>query len=53
MHALVAAILLGWPGLIRSMPMPSLSHQTASLLKLKQGVGRSEGHAVITADVGR
>src|SRR6266853_4398164 len=46
----------GWPGLIRSMPIPSLSHQTASLLRLnaqiKQGVRGSEGHAVIAADVG-
>ena len=24
----------GWPGLMRSMPMPRRSHQTASLLKL-------------------
>ena len=40
-----------------SMPRPSRNHQTASLLKLnfaqvEQGVGRSEGHAVIAADVG-
>jgi putative transposase len=28
----------GWPGLIRSMPMPRRSHQTASLLKLNKAL---------------
>jgi hypothetical protein len=33
MHPLVAAVLLGCPGWIRSMSMPSRSHHTASLLR--------------------
>lgn len=35
------------------MPIPSMSHPTASLLKVEQCVGGSEGNAVIAADVGR
>ena len=32
-HPLVAAVLFGMPGAIRSRPMPSRSHHTASLLR--------------------
>ena len=42
-HALVAAVLLGRPGLMRSMAMPSLSHQTASLERLKRPLGLAKG----------
>src|SRR5207302_4686790 len=33
----------GWPGLIRSMPIPSRSHQTASLLKLNKACAEAKG----------
>jgi len=33
----------GWPGLIRSMPIPSRSHQTASLLKLNKAWAEAKG----------
>src|SRR5215831_17201806 len=34
MHALVAAFCCGWPGLMRSMAMPSRSQHTESLERL-------------------
>ena len=40
----------GWPGLMRSMAMPSLSHQTESLERLKRRVRAGEGDAVVGAD---
>ena len=33
----------GWPGLMRSMAMPSRSHQTASLDRLKRALGLAKG----------
>src|ERR1700746_1053204 len=33
----------GWPGLMRSMAMPSLSHQTESLERLKREFGLAKG----------
>jgi hypothetical protein len=39
MHALVAAVLLRLARLMRSISMPSLSHQTASLGRLKSALG--------------
>ena len=33
----------GWPGLIRSISMPSLSHQTESLERLKRALGLAKG----------
>jgi len=33
----------GWPGWILSMVTPSLSHQTASLLKLNRPLGEAKG----------
>src|ERR1700685_1296061 len=33
----------GWPGLMRSIAMPSLSHQTASLERLKRPFGLANG----------
>src|SRR6266851_8486109 len=33
----------GWPGLMRSMPMPRRSHQTASLLKLNKAWAEAKG----------
>src|SRR5690349_17791765 len=40
----------GWPGLMRSMAMPSRSHQVESLERLKRALGGSEGNAVVGAD---
>src|SRR5215472_13114270 len=34
---------LGWPGRIRSIPIPRRSHQTASLLKLKRAWAEAKG----------
>ena len=33
----------GWPGLMRSMAMPSLSHQTESLERLNKALGLAKG----------
>src|SRR6202790_4508678 len=33
----------GWPGLMRSMPIPRRSHQTASLLKLNNACAEAKG----------
>src|SRR6187200_439893 len=33
----------GWPGLMRSMAMPSLSHQTESLERLNRALGLAKG----------
>ena len=33
----------GWPGLMRSMAMPSRSHQTESLERLKRPLGLAKG----------
>ena len=33
----------GWPGLMRSMAMPSLSHQTESLERLNRPLGLAKG----------
>ena len=40
----------GCPGLMRSMAMPSLSHQTESLERLKRAFGAGEGNTVVGAD---
>jgi hypothetical protein len=41
---------VGLPGLMRSMAMPSLSHQTGEPREIVETVGRSEGQAVVGAD---
>jgi len=46
MHALVAAVLLRMPGLMRSMAMPRRSHQT-EIGEIEQGIGTGEGDAVV------
>src|SRR5258706_9371922 len=33
----------GWPGWMRSIPIPSLSHQTASLLRLNKACAEAKG----------
>src|SRR5579871_4048659 len=40
----------GWPGLMRSMAMPSLSHQTESFERLNRELGLAKGNAVVGAD---
>ena len=42
-HAFMAAIRCGWPGLMRSMAMPRLSHQTDSLERLYRALGLAKG----------
>ena len=44
MHAFVAAVLArGCPGLMRSIPIPSLSHQTESFDRLNTALGLAKG----------
>lgn len=40
---LLQAVQAGWPGLVRSMAMPSLNHKTASLERLKMALGLAKG----------
>jgi len=42
-HALMAAVLLGCPGRMRSMLMPSRNHHTASLERLNNPLGEAKG----------
>jgi hypothetical protein len=53
MHALMAAILLGMARLDPFDANPQPEPPDRELAQVKQGVCRSEGHAVVTADVGR
>src|SRR4029079_17593100 len=43
MHAVMSAVLCGWPGFRRSISMPSLSHHTDSLDRLKRELGLANG----------
>ena len=43
MHELITPVLLGLSGLMRSICMPSLSHQTESFERLNSALGEAKG----------
>ena len=53
MHAFMAAVLLVMSGLNAFHPDPQAKPPDGELAQVEQGMGGSEGHAVIAADVGR
>ena len=42
-HAFMASVLLGWPGLILSMLIPRRSHQIDKRLRPKRALGEAKG----------
>src|SRR2546427_12183413 len=52
MHAFMAAVLLGMAGLDSFNANPQPEPPDCQLAQVKQGVGGSEGNAVVTADIG-
>src|SRR5208337_2818508 len=52
MHALMAAVLLGMAGLDPFNANPQSEPPDGKLAQIEQGVGGSEGNAIIAADVG-
>src|ERR1700693_3480986 len=53
MHALMAAVLLGMTGFDAFNSNPQPEPPDSKFAQVKQGVSRSEGHAVVTANVDR
>jgi len=53
MHAFMAAVLLGMAGLDSFHANPQPEPPDGKLAQVKPGVCRSEGNAVVTADIGR